>query len=285
MSSAEQFFECAHAARPGMTSGVFERTRSYARLAAAVADHPRVLDLACGDGPLLAMLPDAIGLDRSAAELQRATRLGRGAGRVVQGRAQSLPFAAGSFDACACHLALMLFDDLDLVTAELDRVLAPGGVVAAMLGGGPTASPACEPAIQSASSRRRGGRARGSRVVAGPVTGIAGSSSVAKPDAFHRFLELAQPHFSARAFGDARARSEAGWRALWPTWEVAPFERIEHDLSGSFVEIWAFLGSSYQLPAAAAEPVRTALHAELGDLDVRLRVVTYLAVARKPGPR
>ncbi len=251
MSSAEQFFERAHAARPGMTSDVFERTSSYARLAAAVAGHARVLDLGCGDGPLLVALPDAIGLDRSAAELQRAVELGRGAGRVVQGRAQSLPFAGATFDACACHLALMLFDDLDLVTAELDRVLAPGGVVAAMLGGGPTASPI----------------------------------SAVKPDAFHRFLELAQPHFSARAFGDARARSEAGWRALWPTWDVAPFERIEHDLSGSFVEIWAFLGSSYQLPAAAAEPVRTALHAELGDLDVRLRVVTYLAVARKPAPR
>ena len=138
----------------------------------------------------------------------------------------------------------MLFDEPARVVAELQRVLVPGGVFAAMLGGGPTA------------------------------TGT---------DTFHRWLALAAPHLDGPAFGDPRARSEAGWQALFAGWSVTAFERIEHDLSGSFADVWALLGASYQLPARAASEVRAALHAELGDDDVPLRVVTYLAVARAPG--
>ena len=57
----------------------------------------------------------------------------------MEGRAQALPFADGSFDTVACHLAFMLFDDVERVVAELHRVLAPGGRFVALLGGGPTA--------------------------------------------------------------------------------------------------------------------------------------------------
>jgi SAM-dependent methyltransferase len=120
---SEAFLRRFHEARPGITSAALARTGSYERLWARVHGR-RVLDLACGDRPM----PGAIGLD-----------LVRERGIAVQGRAQALPFRDAAFDAVVCHLAFMLFDDLDQVVAEIRRVLAPGGTFHALLGGGPTA--------------------------------------------------------------------------------------------------------------------------------------------------
>jgi len=199
-----------HDRRPGITSRAFARGGSYARLAARVPAG-RVLDLACGDGALARLLgPRCVGLDVSRGEL------GAWGGRGVQGRAQELPFAAASFDAVACHLAFMLFDDLERVVGELARVLRPGGSMLAVLGGGPTAE---------------------------------------GDDQFHRFLRLlAASRTASPRFGDPRAKTEAGWRALFsaPRWDVAPFERWELDLGGSFDEVWSFLGASYEVGDAAA---------------------------------
>jgi SAM-dependent methyltransferase len=58
---------------------------------------------------------------------------------VLQARAQELPFGDQVFDAAACHLAFMLFDDTPCVVSELARVLKPGAPFVALLGGGPTA--------------------------------------------------------------------------------------------------------------------------------------------------
>ena len=110
-----------------MTSAGLARGGSYEQLWARVAGQ-RVLDLACGDR----VMPGAIGLDASRAELARAS------GLVVCARAQALPFADRAFDAAVCHLAFMLFDDLPAVVAELARVLAPGATFHALVGGGPT---------------------------------------------------------------------------------------------------------------------------------------------------
>lgn len=115
-----------HAAHPGITSRVYARGGSYARLAERV--HGKVLDLGCGD----AQLPGAIGLDLSLEELALGT------GPRVQGRAQALPFRDAAFDHVVSHLAFMLLDDIEQVVRELDRVLVPGGAVHAVLGGGPT---------------------------------------------------------------------------------------------------------------------------------------------------
>ncbi|MBA3457531.1 MAG: class I SAM-dependent methyltransferase, partial [Deltaproteobacteria bacterium] len=116
MSEREAFVREFHARNPGITAEAFGRAGSYARLAAVVRSASRVpdariLDLACGDGALLAHLgPAAAGIDLSREELV-AARARVGARVVlVQGRAQQLPFADASFDACACHLAFMLFD-------------------------------------------------------------------------------------------------------------------------------------------------------------------------------
>lgn len=133
MSEREAFLRSFHAAHAGITSAVMARGGSYDRLAALVPAGARVLELGCGDGHLLAKT-GGIGLDLSEAEVALAYRHGLA---VVQGRAQALPFADGTFDVCLCHLALMLMDDLDQVAAELARVTPR---FAAIVGGGPTAS-------------------------------------------------------------------------------------------------------------------------------------------------
>jgi SAM-dependent methyltransferase len=90
-------------------------------------------------------------------------------------------------------------------------------------------------------------------------------------DAFHRFLELARPH--GPALGDPRAKTEAGWRALFAGWQV-DFERWPIDLGGSITEVWAFLSSSYQ----SHTDVRAALAQEFGD-HVPCTVVMWCATA------
>ena len=114
---------------------------SYARLRAVVPDDAGdVLDLACGDGPLLARLGDLprltslVGLDANRTELAAAERRLGGSVRLVHGLAQTLPFADGSFDVVTSHMALMLMDEIEQVTAEIARVLRPGGTLAFVVG-------------------------------------------------------------------------------------------------------------------------------------------------------
>lgn len=242
MTSSEKFLREFHSAHAGATSRAFERAGSYARLAAQVPAHARVLDLACGDGALLAHLgPNAIGVDLTVAELRAAQGRHARAGALACARAQALPFAAHRFDVVTCHLAFMLFDDLPAVVAELERVLVPGGDFFAVLGGGPTAD---------------------------------------GDDAFHRFLALLGPRTTPR-LGDPRAKSEAGWRELMPRWQVAPFERWTLDLSGSFEAVWAALGASYEVASETAPALEAAFRAatrEWGE-SIPCTAVAYLARA------
>ena len=131
---SEAFLRAFHRAHAGAMSRAFARGGSYDRLAALVAPDARVLDLACGDGALLARLgPRAIGIDVALDELLLARS------HVAQARAQELPVASTSLDIVTCHLAFMLFDEPERVVGELARVLVPGGEFVAVLGGGPVA--------------------------------------------------------------------------------------------------------------------------------------------------
>jgi len=232
VSERENFLRAFHAASPGITSHVFGRGGTYARLAERVPAG-RVLDLACGDGPLLRLLPDAVGVDFSAGELALAP-----AGRVVQARAQTLPFADRSFDAATCHLAFMLFDDIERVVAELARVLRPGAPFIALLGGGPTAE----------------GR-----------------------DAYHAFAERLTRRMSLgdrRASSEAGWRELfAGWRGA----ESVAFERWPVDLGGTFADVWSVLSATYSLGADEVDRVREGVRAEFTVERVPCTFVTYLA--------
>lgn len=96
---------------------------------AVSAEARRVLDLACGSGPVARELAGraamVVGVDLSADELAGSPR------PVVRADAGVLPFADASFDVVTCSMGLMLIEPLAGVLAEVARVLRPGGVFAA----------------------------------------------------------------------------------------------------------------------------------------------------------
>ncbi len=250
MSDGEAFVRAFHDAGPGVTARAFARGGSYARLAAAVpATARRVLDLACGDGELLAALgPRAVGLDVSAGEVRAARARGVTA---VQGRAGALPFAARAFDAVTCHLALMLVTDLDGVGSELARVLAPGGLLLAVVGGGP---------------------------VAGDEDGV-----------YERWLaatRTARAALPPLALGDRRASREDGWVAAFGPhgFGAVRFERFEADLGGTRAQVLQVLATSYDCarlaPDALAAAFAVATAGRPGPV-IPLRAVLWLAQATR----
>jgi SAM-dependent methyltransferase len=127
-----------HDANPGITQDVLADARDdeggspYDWLVRAVpAGASTVVDLACGSGPVAAMLPAAqvVGVDRSAGELGRART--EGGRRLVRAEARALPLAGGWADAVVASMALMLLAPLEAVLAEVARVLRPGGTLVA----------------------------------------------------------------------------------------------------------------------------------------------------------
>ncbi len=88
----------------------------------------RVLDLGCGTGRYTCLLEArgarVVGLDRSAEMLGRACG---GARRLIRGDARALPLASRAVDLVVCALMLGDVAELEVVLAEIARVLAPGG--------------------------------------------------------------------------------------------------------------------------------------------------------------
>jgi len=106
-------------------------------LARAPSARPRVLDVACGTGSLLAMMARALpharlyGVDLSPAYVEHARRALAGRAGLLAEDAESLPFADGAFDAVTCvYLLHELPPDVRVrVLREAARVLRPGGVL------------------------------------------------------------------------------------------------------------------------------------------------------------
>jgi trans-aconitate methyltransferase len=96
----------------------------------------RFLDLGCGDGQLTARIVSSgagvVGLDASP-QMAAAARA-RGI-EVNEGNAESLPYAAGSFDAVFSNAALHWVRDHEAMLAGVRRVLRPGGRFVAEMGG------------------------------------------------------------------------------------------------------------------------------------------------------
>lgn len=89
----------------------------------------RVLDIGCGAGNVLERIQaqERHGIDLSGVMAERARkRLGKAA-TIVQGDAEELPFAAGSFDRVLCSSVLSHVLHPERVLAEAYRVLKPGG--------------------------------------------------------------------------------------------------------------------------------------------------------------
>jgi ubiquinone/menaquinone biosynthesis C-methylase UbiE len=105
------------------------------RLAARLGIHaplPRALDIGCGVGlstaPLAALARRVVGLDPALAMLGAGRRIAPDAG-FTAGRAEAMPFKAGSFDLVTAAGAVN-YADLDRFFPEVTRVLAQNGRLA-----------------------------------------------------------------------------------------------------------------------------------------------------------
>jgi demethylmenaquinone methyltransferase/2-methoxy-6-polyprenyl-1,4-benzoquinol methylase len=100
-----------------------------------------VLDVATGTAGVALALRAATGAEITGIDLnanmlenarQKLSRRGEAGVRLVQGRAEDLPFADESFDDVTFTYLLRYVDDPASTVAELVRVLKPGGVLAGM---------------------------------------------------------------------------------------------------------------------------------------------------------
>ena len=124
---------------------------SYEWLAEIVpnTDGVRVLDLACGSGPLLKILYDRNknlrlkGVDMCPEELALAkARLPDGVVDLFELKAQNLTaIEDNSIDVVLCHWALTLMKPITPVLNEISRVLSSGGRFAALVDGPMNAAP------------------------------------------------------------------------------------------------------------------------------------------------
>jgi SAM-dependent methyltransferase len=109
------------------------RYRAALRRAWAIEPHDRVLDVGCGagqttrDAARMASEGSALGIDLSAAAIERA-RVGEPRNVTFEcADAQTYGFAPGSFDLAVSRFGTMFFDDPVAAFANIGRALRPEG--------------------------------------------------------------------------------------------------------------------------------------------------------------
>jgi SAM-dependent methyltransferase len=108
------------------------RYQEHLRAAIAVSPTDHVLDVGCGAGQTTreaaAVAASAVGVDVSAAMLERARRLSGGLANIsfVQADAQTHPFPAGRYDLAVSRFGTMFFADPVAAFANIGRALRPG---------------------------------------------------------------------------------------------------------------------------------------------------------------
>jgi ubiquinone/menaquinone biosynthesis C-methylase UbiE len=245
-SQAEAYLKDFHLRRAGATRRAYannparsaqtEYPSSYHALAEQVPNDEMsrtVLDLACGDGPLLQILNDRdragtklIGIDMSDGELNAARNVLPQEVRLINGRAQALSLDTGSVDYVLSHMALMLMDDIEQVIREIRRVLRKGGRFSAVVG-----------------------RAF--------LTGEVGEVFL------DIFRPIAKANLAHLPFGDARARSEAGWSELLQHgFANVVFEDLDIDWTPTPEQLWLDMLDTYDTDRMS-ETVRAQFKAEL----------------------
>jgi SAM-dependent methyltransferase len=101
---------------------------------ARAPEHPRILDLGCGDGRIAGRIAatggDVTGIDPSGVALERARAEHPNLRFELPAGDGSLPFDAASFEVVACLNVLEHVADTQRLMSEARRVLAPGGWLA-----------------------------------------------------------------------------------------------------------------------------------------------------------
>jgi demethylmenaquinone methyltransferase/2-methoxy-6-polyprenyl-1,4-benzoquinol methylase len=98
------------------------------RFARRFLNRGRIADICCGSGAMFSALGGRIfaGLDFTRAMLEVAAEKKTGV-RLVEGDAQKMPFAAGSFDAAIMIYSIRNIPDTTTLLSEFFRILQPGG--------------------------------------------------------------------------------------------------------------------------------------------------------------
>ena len=133
-----------HTAKAGITEMILQRSfadvksgkgsiNAYDWLSGNLPQSGVIIDLGCGSGPFRrhGAKSTLIGVDVSTEEIRIAAS--HGGYKLIQSDVSKLPLKSNVADAAISSMALMLFDSLELVFKEMNRILKPNGLAILLL--------------------------------------------------------------------------------------------------------------------------------------------------------
>jgi ubiquinone/menaquinone biosynthesis C-methylase UbiE len=130
----QEFFDNEHLSQYEEDLRSVLRHEEIQRVANSLPREFRVLDLGCGVGHILTILPtsfEKVGVDYSLHSLKLARRQLDEQTGLVNASGQALPFEDSSFDLITCLEVLEHLEDDEKAVREISRVLKPGGYLIA----------------------------------------------------------------------------------------------------------------------------------------------------------